>query len=71
MTGLIGGIAVGLALFCVGGSYPFLREMVWIFPSTAVATIAFMFLGTVLFPDKSDERETVDRFFERVKTPQG
>lgn len=71
MTGLIGGIAVGLTLFCFGGSYPFLREMIWIFPSTAVATIVFMLLGTALFPDKSDERETVDKFFERVKTPQG
>jgi Na+/proline symporter len=71
MTGLIGGIAVGLALFCFGGSYPFLREMIWIFPSTAVATIVFMLLGTALFPDKSDEREIVDKFFERVKTPQG
>ena len=71
MTGLLGGIAVGLALFCVGGSYPFLREMVWIFPATAVATVVSMVLGTLLFPDKDDERNTVDKFFERVNTPQG
>ncbi len=70
MTGLVGGIIVGLALFVVGGWYPFLREMVWIFPATAFATIAFLVLGTVLFPDKPEERKVVEDFFRQITTPQ-
>ena len=69
MTGLVGGIVVGLALFVVGGTYPFLREMVWIFPLTAVATIAFLVLGTILFPDKPEERAEVEAFFRQITTP--
>ena len=69
MTGLVGGIVVGLALFVVGGAYPFLREMVWIFPLTAVATIAFLALGTILFPDKPEERAEVEAFFRQITTP--
>ena len=66
LMGLVGGIAVGLALFAVGSAYPFLREMVWIFPATALATAVFLFLGTALFPDAPDERAAVDRFMERL-----
>ena len=69
MTGLVGGIAVGLALFVAGGWHPFLREMVWIFPATAVATIAFLALGTVLFPDNAEERREVEAFFRQIETP--
>ena len=69
MTGLVGGIVVGLALFVVGGAYPFLREMVWIFPLTAVATIAFLVLGTAVFPDKPEERAEVEAFFRQITTP--
>ena len=69
MTGLVGGIVVGLALFVVGGAYPFLREMVWIFPLTAVATVAFLALGTILFPDKPEERAEVEAFFRQITTP--
>ena len=69
MTGLVGGIAVGLALFVAGGWHPFLREMVWIFPATAIATVAFLFLGTKLFPDGPDERREVEDFFRQIETP--
>ena len=70
MTGLVGGIAVGLALFIAGGWHPFLREMVWIFPATALATVAFLVLGTMLFPDRPDERKEVEDFFRQISTPQ-
>ena len=70
MAGLVGGIVVGLALFVVGGWHPFLREMVWIFPATAIATVAFLFLGTKLFPDGSDERREVEDFFRQIDTPE-
>ena len=67
MMGLVGGITVGLVLFAVGGAHPFLREMIWIFPLTAAATILFLFLGTWLFPDRAAERELVDAFFRQIE----
>jgi len=66
MMGLVGGIAVGLAIFVAGGEHPFLREMVCIFPATAFATVAFLALGTVLFPDAPAERAEVDAFFRQI-----
>ena len=69
MTGLVGGIVVGLAIFVVGAWHPFLREMVWIFPLTAVATIAFLALGTISFSDRPEEREEVEAFFRQITTP--
>ena len=67
MAGLVGGIAVGLAIFVAGAWRPYLREMVWIFPATAVATIAFLAIGTFLFPDREDERREVDAFFDLLE----
>ena len=69
MTGLVGGIVVGLAIFVAGAWHPFLREMVWIFPLTAVATIAFLALGTIFFRDRPEEREEVEAFFRQITTP--
>ena len=69
MTGLVGGIVVGLAIFVAGAWHPFLREMVWIFPLTAFATIVFLALGTLLFPDRPEEREEVESFFRQITTP--
>lgn len=67
MAGLAGGIAFGLALFAVGGKWPFLREMVWSFPLTAAATVACLALGTVLWPDGAEGRKAVDGFFSRLE----
>jgi Na+/proline symporter len=69
MTGLIGGIVVGLIVFICGGTYPFLREMVVIFPITAFATFEFLIWGTILFPDKPEERAEVEAFFRQITTP--
>ena len=66
MMGLVGGIAVGLAIFVAGGERPFLREMVCIFPATALATVGFLVLGTALFPDRPEERAEVESFFSRL-----
>ena len=68
LMGLVGGIVVGLAIFILGAKpeLAHLREMVWIFPMTAVATIVFLVLGTKLFPDRSDERAAVDAFMDRL-----
>ena len=52
-----------------GGEHPFLREMVCIFPATALATVAFLALGTALFADKPEEREEVEAFFRRMDAP--
>ena len=71
LTGLVGGITVGLALFAVGSAYPFLREMVWIFPATSVATVVCLLVGTRLLPDAPEERAQVEAFFRQIETPQG
>ena len=72
LAGLVGGIAVGLAIFVGGGQADlgFLREMVWIFPATSVATVVFLFLGTWFFPDSAEERAGVEAFFRQITTEQ-
>ncbi len=68
LCGLVGGIAVGLAIFAVGSapSLAYLREMVWIFPATAVATVAFLTLGSLVFSDSERERAEVNAFMDRI-----
>ncbi len=72
MVGLVGGIVTGLAIFVVGANQDllFLREMVWIFPATSVATVIFLFLGTWLFPDSAEERAGVEAFFRQITMEQ-
>ncbi len=71
LCGLVGGIAVGLALFALGSapSLAYWREMVWIFPSTAVATVAFMALGSLVLRDSAAERAEVESFMDRIGAP--
>ena len=66
LIGLVGGIAVGLAVFIVGAKpeLAYLREMIWIFPATALATVVFLFLGTAFFPDSSDERKEIEKWMD-------
>lgn len=68
LCGLVGGIVVGLAIFAVGAnpSLSYLREMIWIFPATAIATVAFLALGSILFRDSEQERKEVDAFMDRI-----
>ena len=66
LMALVGGIAAGIVVFVIGGEYPVLREMVCIFPLTAFATIEFLVWGTVLFPDRPEERAEVDAFFGQL-----
>ena len=70
LFGLVGGIAVGLSIFCVGAKpeLAYLREMIWIFPMTAVATLLFLLIGTLVFRDSSAEREEVESFFRQINT---
>ena len=69
LVGLVGGIAVGLVLFALGAKpeLAYLREMIWIFPATAFATVFFLVLGTALFRDGPAEREGVEAFFRRLE----
>ena len=69
MVALVGGIAVGLCVFVVGGAkeYAYLREMVWVFPITAAATVALLAVGSKIFPDKAEERAEVDGFFDKIE----
>ena len=73
MVALVGGIAVGLAVFAVGGirEYSYLREMIWVFPITAASTAVLLVAGTKIFPDKDDERAEVDGFFDRIEGQAG
>jgi Na+/proline symporter len=68
MVALVGGIAVGLAVFIVGGvkEYSFLREMIWVFPITATATVLLLGVATFFMPDRAEERKEVDAFFNRI-----
>ena len=68
LMGLVGGIAVGLAIFIVGAKpeLAFLREMIWIFPATAIATVVFLFLGTVFLPDSADERKVIEKWMDSL-----
>lgn len=68
LMGLVGGIAVGLAIFIVGAKpeLAYLREMVWIFPMTAVATVLFLVLGTLFFPDTADERKEIEKWMDTL-----
>ncbi len=69
LCGLVGGIAVGLMVFAVGAipSYAHLREMIWIFPLTSVATVLCLVLGSCLFPDSPSEHAAVDAFMDRIE----
>ena len=66
LMGLVGGIAVGLAIFIVGArpELAYLREMIWIFPATALATIVFLFIGTAVFPDSADEHKVIEKWMD-------
>ena len=68
LMGLVGGIAVGLAIFIVGAKPELadLREMVWIFPMTAVATVVFLVLRTLFFPDAADERKEIEKWMDTL-----
>lgn len=72
LCGLVGGIVVGLAIFAAGAlpSLAYVREMVWIFPATSVATVLFLALGTWLFRDTPAARAQVEAFMARCATPQ-
>ncbi|MBP5285075.1 MAG: hypothetical protein ILO34_03060 [Kiritimatiellae bacterium] len=67
---LVGGIAVGLAIFAAGAKYPYLREMTPCFLSTAAATAALLAVGSAIFRDRGEDRETVERFFAKMEDRQ-
>ena len=66
LVGLVGGIAVGVAVFCLGAKpeLAYLREMVWIFPITAAATVACLIAGSAVWPDSPVERKEVERWMD-------
>ena len=73
LVALIGGIAVGLVAFAVGGreGLGYLREMTWMFPITLAATAVLLFAGTRLYPDRPEERAEIEGFFRKISTPDG
>ncbi len=69
MAGLWGGVAVGLATFIAGAHWPVLRVTSVIFTITCLATLAGLFLGSLLLKDDQDHIESLNSFFEKVNTP--
>jgi Na+/proline symporter len=68
LTGLLGGITVGLAAFVAGVWYPVLREtipMTWI---TTISTIVLLVIGSFVFPDTKEESEKVGEFFKKINS---
>lgn len=68
LTGLLGGISVGLAAFVAGAWYPVLREtipMTWI---TTISTIVLLVIGSFVFPDTKEESEKVGEFFKKINS---
>jgi len=66
LTGLLGGITVGLSAFVAGAWYPFLREtipMTWI---TTLSTMVLLVIGSFVFPDTKEESEKVEEFFKKI-----
>jgi hypothetical protein len=69
MTALVGGIAIGLVAFGVGGWYPVIRgtiPMTWL---TSISTVVLLIVGTYIFPDKADEKAELDAFFKKLSAP--
>ena len=68
LVGLVGGIVVGLAIFIAGAKpeLAYLREMIWIFPATALTTILFLAAGTFFFPDTADERKEIEKWMDTL-----
>jgi SSS family transporter len=69
VAGLLGGIAVGLAVFVAGAYWPDLRATGTILTSTCTATFVGLALGTWMLPDDLKHDDTLTRFFEKVNTP--
>ena len=69
IVAMSGGIGVGLVIFFLGSTWPFLREMTWMFPLTGLIAIVLLIVGTRIFPDTPEETKVLDGFFRKVSTP--
>ena len=67
MFGLVGGAAVGFAVYALSFAWPALKQTVVMFPVTSVATLLFLALGTRLRPDAASDAEARDGFFRRLE----
>lgn len=69
VLGLTVGIATGLAAFVAGSQWPCLRQMEVIFTITALATLAALFVGSLLLKDDTAHDQKLTEFFKTVNTP--
>ena len=67
MVALLLGIIAGLSGFVAGAWRPVLREMIPSYTIGATATVIGLVLGSILYPDKRDEREAVCAFVEKLE----
>jgi Na+/proline symporter len=76
LTALVGGIALGLALFFLAPwlsahfkGIPDLRGEVPMTWFTSIVTVVLLLIGTKLFPDRAEEKPALDEFFAEIERP--
>ena len=72
LTALVGGIALGMVLFFLAPllqnlGLPDMRGELPMTCFSAISTLLLLFIGTLAFPDKADEKPRLDEFFARIK----
>ena len=74
LTALAGGITLGLVLFFLApwlsATFQGLPDMRGELPMTwfsTITTVILLFVGTLVFPDKADEKPGLDAFFARIE----
>ena len=74
LTALAGGIVLGLILFFIApwlsATFQGIPDMRGELPMTlfsAITTLVLLFVGTLVFPDRADEKPEVDAFFARIE----
>jgi len=74
LTALVGGIALGLALFFLAPWFsahfdgtPDMRGEVPMTWFTSIVTVVLLLIGTKLFPDRAEEKPAIDKFFAEIE----
>ena len=74
LTALVGGIALGLALFFLApwlsahfNGIPDMRGEVPMTWFTSIVTVVLLLVGTKLFPDRAEEKPALDKFFAEIE----
>lgn len=69
-AGFMLGIGCGFGAFVLGSWFPVLRESVPMFWITSISTLLGLAVFSVFMADSPSERESIDRFFRKLETPE-